>query len=402
MQAKAFITIAVVLLSCRFTMAQQEALEAPPRPPLIEFGPMEHVASWGAGEEYVTTFPSAVASENPENENVPIHILLPKSGRAPFPSVVILHYWGALNRNVERQQALELNKRGIAAILMTLPYHLERTPKGTRSGELAIQPDPEKLKTTLLQSVQDTRRAVDFVQSRTEFDPNKIGVSGLSLGAIVASLVYGMEPRISHAAFVLGGVDIAHILWYSSRVVPQREEMRSRGFTEEKLRQALAPLEPMGYLRARPGTDAFIVAARYDTVIPARATRELIESIENPHVSWMETGHFGGAFVQSRLLGETARYFDSAFNGTPFTSNANLGAPTIRLGVQFDYRSGMDIGFGVDIWSTGKERQYTLTPFVTPRGVKLFLGSRAGRQIAAGIIMDRKGLGVGVLWSTVL
>lgn len=363
---------------------------------------MVHVATWDAGEEYVTTFPSSVPSVNVENEHVPIHILLPKQGAGPFPSVVILHYWGALNRNVERNQALELNKRGIAAVLMTLPYHLERTPKGSRSGEMAIQPDPEKLKVTLLQSLQDTRRAIDFIQSRPEFDPGRIGISGLSLGAIVASLVYGIDERVSHAAFVLGGVDIAHILWYSSRVVPQREELRRLGFTEAKLREALAPMEPADFLKARPGTDALIVAARYDTVIPARSTRELIESISNPKVSWMETGHFGGAFIQSRLLGETARYFDLAFHDAPFTAYSNLGAPTIRLGVQFDFRSGMDIGFGVDVGSLGRERQYTITPFITPRGVKLFLGTRAGRQVAAGVILDRKGLGVGVLWSTVL
>ncbi|MEA2552329.1 MAG: hypothetical protein QOJ65_505 [Fimbriimonadaceae bacterium] len=357
---------------------------------------------WADSEEFVTTFPSSVTTEYTQNNDVPIHILLPKGKTGPFPVVVILHYWGALNRNVERALSFELNRRGIAAVLMTLPYHLERTPPGSRSGELAIQADTEKLKLTLLQSLQDTRRAVDFVVSRPEFDSSKIGVTGLSLGSIVAALAYGVDRRLTRAALVLGGVDIAHVLWYSSRVVPQREELRRKGFTEEKLRQALAPLEPRGFLEARPDTEALIVAARYDTVIPSRSYRELIAAIKTPHVSWLETGHFGGAFVQKRLLSQTAEYFQSSFAGTPFKARENLGAPTIRLGVQYNFNTGMDIGFGADIWSAGREREYSATALLTPRGLRLFLGRRVGRQLSAGFLIEPKRVNVGLLWSTVL
>ena len=38
----------------------------------------------------------------------------------------------------ERTMGVELNRRGIAAVLVTLPYHLERTPEGSRSGEMKL------------------------------------------------------------------------------------------------------------------------------------------------------------------------------------------------------------------------------------------------------------------------
>jgi len=393
----------VTLLGCLFTCAIAHGqLQPPPPPPAIEFPPMQPYATWPGTDEFVVTFPSAVMSPYDANNIVPIHILLPHGKQGPFPVVVVLHYWGAMNRNVERALGEELNNRGIAAVLMTLPYHLERTPQGSRSGEMAIQPDIDALNQTLLQSLQDTRRAIDYIQTQPEFDHDKIGITGLSLGAIVTALVYGIDTRVSHAAFVLGGVDIAHILWNSSRVVPQREELRHKGFTEEKLRDALKDLEPGTFLAQRPDTDAYVVAARYDTVIPSRSTQELIRDLKQPKISWMNTGHFGGVFVQKRLLDQTCDYFEHAFNNTDFTPVSNLGAPTIRLGVEYNFVNGMDIGFGADVWSTGKQREYAATVLATPRGLRLFFGRRAGKQVSVGAILDRRHLSAGVLWSTVL
>lgn len=400
MQTKLLTIIGFLLAFAGLTLAQTP--QAPPSPPTIQFDEMQPFAQWPDGEEFVLSFPTTIPTPQPENNVVPIHILLPKGKAGPFPTVIILHYWGALNRNVERAMGLALNRRGIAAVLMTLPYHLERTPAGSRSGEMAIQSDPALLNVTLLQSLQDTRRCIDYVESRPEFDHEKIGIGGLSLGAIVTALVYGVDSRVNHAVFVLGGVDIAHILWNSSRVVAQRDELRQKGYTEEKLRDDLAALEPGTFLKARPETDALIIAARYDTVIPARSTRELIEDIKSPQVSWLNTGHFGGAFVQNRLLSEVADYFSKSFGGQPFTVQPNLGAPTIRLGVQYNFSTGMDIGFGADIWTAGKEREYSATALLTPRGIRLFLGRRVGRQISAGALIDARGVNLGVLWSTVL
>lgn len=376
--------------------------EAPPPPEPIPFAEPKQVNEWPHSREFEVVFPTALPSGIAENDTVPVILLLPKEGSGPFPTVVILHYWGALNRSVERAMAEELNSRGIAALLMTLPYHLERTPQGVRSGELAIQGDPEKLKATILQSLQDTRRAIDFVQSRPELDHTRIGLTGLSLGAIVTALVYGIDERVSQSVFVLGGVDIAHILWHSSRVVPQREELRRRGYTEEKLSAELAPLEPRGFIERRAQSDALVIAARYDTVIPPKSTQELISALKNPQVSWLETGHFGGAFVQKRLLRETAKFFESRFSGESYRPRENLGAPTIRLGVQYTIGTGMDIGFGADLWSAGKNREYAATALLTPRGARLFFGRRAGRQLSVGGLFDGRRVNVGVLWSTVL
>jgi dienelactone hydrolase len=115
------------------------------------------------------------------------------------PVVLITHYWGARDLRAEVSLATELAQLGIGSAIMSLPYHLSRAPKGTRSGDMAIQPDPEKLKATLVQSVLDMRRTLDFLATRPEFRRDQIGLAGTSLGAIVASLAYAVEPRFRDA-----------------------------------------------------------------------------------------------------------------------------------------------------------------------------------------------------------
>lgn len=360
------------------------------------------MAETGSAVVYRLDFPSPVTTPTPENNTVPLFVHLPKEGPGPFPVVLILHYWGALNRAVEDEIASNLTKKGVAAVLMTLPYHLQRTPEGKRSGELAIQADTAFLRTTTEQSLQDCRRALDFIQTRPELDSSRLGVAGTSLGAIVAALVYSVDDRLQYGAFVLGGVDLAHLLWNSSRVIPQREEFRRQGYTEDKLRDELKTVEPLSFFpRAKPGK-TFVVGALYDTVVPPRSTENLIKSLDNPDVLWLETGHYGGFFVQRRLLEETAEFFSKEYSGEDYTPPSRISVPTLRLTVQYDLREGMDIGVGLDIWSTGAKREIAATAILTPRGPRMFIGRRVDRSLSMGFSFSDDGGSFGIMWSAVL
>src|SRR5438067_778242 len=99
-QAKLLTIIGIFLVFAGLAVGQ--APQIPPPPPPIQFDAMQPFAQWPDGDEFVLTFPTAVLSDHPENNNVPIHILIPHGRGGPFPVVLILHYWGALNRNVER------------------------------------------------------------------------------------------------------------------------------------------------------------------------------------------------------------------------------------------------------------------------------------------------------------
>jgi hypothetical protein len=371
-------------------------------PPAIAFEDWRVVREEEDSTEYLVQFPTALPTSSPENNTVPMRVLIPEPRNGPLPVVIVLHYWGAHDLRVELALAQELLSRGIAVALPALPYHLGRTPSGYRSGELAIRADPEHLVHMTKQSVFDVRRALDFLQFRPEFHKNQIGVAGTSLGAVVASLTYAVDSRFTHGAFMLGGVDLAHILWHGSRVVLERDQLRRQGYTESRLREALEEIEPMGLLPGEPGRSSFVVGARFDTVVPPEDTVKLINALDNPKVLWLETGHYGGVFVQRRVLRTVASYFEREFGGGEYSPPSSLSAPTFRVGLGANPGTGLQLAAGIDIWRNNARGDLFSSLLATPRGPQLFLGARLDRGIAIGGFATPRRIFPGVFWSTVL
>jgi len=394
----------LVLLSgmlAHYTHAQM----GPPvteRPTKIAF---DNWREFDADEEsliYESAFPSALQTDYLENNTVHLRTFLPATGKGPFPVVLVLHYWGATDLNLETSLARNLNRRGIAAVLMVLPYHLSRTPAGMRSGQLAIRPDANAMIETMRQSVFDVRRTLDFIESRKEFDSTKIGLAGTSLGAIVSSLAFALDDRIQASSYMLGGIDLAHILWNSSRVVREREAMRRKGYTEESLRLALTEIEPTLYLKKDDPRSSFVIGGRYDSVVPSQDTQKLIDGLNEPKQLWIDTGHFGGALVQTHLLNAIAGFYRATFNGQDYTPPTSLYSPTIRIGVMADPVVGPQIAASLDLWRSNQRGDGFAALMMTPKGPFGFLGYRISGGLNLGITISPKRTRPGLFWNLVL
>lgn len=382
------------------------AQEAPspidaPLPP-VAFPQWRRVESLTGPAEYRASFPSAFVSGVPNNDTVHLSVFLPEDRPGPYPAVVVLHYLGADDLRPTRLLAEELNGRGIAAVLLTLPYHIQRTPPGARSGEMALSDEPARIRDVVVQSVLDVRRTLDFLSTRPEIARSSLGITGISLGAVIASLAYSVDPRLQRAAIVLGGGDLAHILWHSSLTGPTREAMRRRGLDLEALRRELADVEPLSRVASRTDGRAFLVGARFDTVIPAEDVRKLAEALPNATTLWLDTGHYGGVFVQRRVARAVASFFGEEFAGRTFVAPTRFYAPTVRLGLLGDSADGFQVGAGLDLFRTGSARGWIGAALATPNGAKAFLGYQAGPSLGAGLTLGSEGPSAAFFWSVVL
>ncbi len=393
--------VTTILFAIVFHQAQAQAvLQAPPR---IEFGAWVDLQLDDDDlSEYHAEFPSSQPSGVEKNDTVHVRSFVPKKGTGPFPVVIVLHYWGANDQKIERSLAGDLARQGIASVLMTLPYHLERTPPGARSGEKAILPDPAHLVATMSQAVLDVRRTVDFIVSRPEFDATRIGIAGTSLGSIVSSISFAVEPRLKSASFMLGGADLAHILWNSSRVVKVREALRKKGYSEARLREELQDVEPLRFLPQRADKPAFVVGGKFDTVVPPDDTKKLIDALGTPSTLWLDTGHYGGVFVQRRILRLVSQFFAGQFGGKTFVPPKSVYAPTVRIVLQANTESSFQVGLGVDIWRSNARGDFFSTAIATPRGPQLFLGARLDKSLAIGAFATAKKVSPGIVWSFIL
>jgi hypothetical protein len=393
--------LALALPAAAFPQIYQvDASSVASPPPPIAFDPWTTVKEDEFQIEKQVTFPSSVRSPHPENDRIRVRVILPAGKKGPLPCVILLNYWGAADEQMEESLARRLNARGIAAVLMPLPYHLSRTPKGARSGQLAIQADVEALKLTMVQSVADVRRTVDLIQTLPVLDGKRIGVSGTSLGSIVGALAFALEPRLGSASFLLGGVDLAHIFWRSSVVVQQRERMRGQGWTEERLREALQPVEPKGFLEPLGERKALVVWARHDQVVPRQSSLDLIDKLGKPAVVALESGHYGGFLIQGEVLRTVSSFFDATFRGEDYTPPGRLTAPTLRVGMFYNPETSFQVGLGIDLWRAGSK--WHATPIITPKGVQGFVGLQVGGQVSLGATLTGAKTTWGMAWTVIL
>ena len=112
-----------------------------------------------------------------------LHTPEPAADR-PLPCVIVLHGFGS---NKEARNVLEpvrmLTGWGYAA------FRFDMRGCGESEGPFGhVFP---------LEQVEDTRAAVDFLQTRPEVDPARIGVLGSSFGAAVAVYTAGVDDRFA-------------------------------------------------------------------------------------------------------------------------------------------------------------------------------------------------------------
>lgn len=392
------VVILLGVIAANLCFAQSEAFPAPPK---IAFEEWKFRGETRESERYEQDFTSTIVSSYPANNRVKLRITVPRDLSQKVPVVILLHYWGAVDYTVEDDLADLLARRGIASVAMPLPYHITRTPQGKRSGELAILPDPVHLKGTILQSVSDVQRTVDWIETRPEFDSKRIAIGGTSLGSIIASTAFGVDKRFSAGAFLLAGADLAGILFSSSKVVQVRAELIRKGYSRDSLSQILGPYDAATVNDPSDKRPTLLVTGRFDTIVPPKSSDALAERLGNVRRMILDTGHFGGFLVQARLSQTLARFYESVLTGRAVTLPESINAPTIRLGALVDEHSGLQVALGYDIWRLDRDRNGFASVIFTPRGYGLFVGADLGSGIAAGASITPRRTSIGAFWSIV-
>ncbi len=241
------------------------------------------------------TFPSSMALHW-----VTAYHYVQKAGENP-PTIIILPILAG-NYFLSKNSARYLARRGFSCLRFERTVNPLDAEKGLRHTEMVLR-----------HGIIDIRRAIDWLAEGNGGNSNRIGVLGISMGATVAALALEVDPRISSAAIVLGGGDIAAILATSreDRVVRFREGvMRAKGmgldqFLEEATRR-MCPVDPLRYASRAAPKNILMVKARFDRVIPAPCSEKLWKAMGRPTWISIPTGHYSSAlflwYIRHRVL----------------------------------------------------------------------------------------------------
>jgi dienelactone hydrolase len=194
-----------------------------------------------------------------------------------------------------------LAQQGVAALMVWFPFYGKRRPKGGKKQMLSA--DVRASVRFVRQAVMDVRRAGDWLASRPEIDRSRIGILGVSLGAVLGSLALGVDTNYRRAVLVIGGGDLAGIIFHGSRETKAiREAFLKQGYDEQKLRRQWEEIEPLTYAGRVNADGVVFINARADEVIPLRCTKALWKAMGKPKVYWMEGGHYLAMLYIDRIV----------------------------------------------------------------------------------------------------
>jgi formylglycine-generating enzyme required for sulfatase activity/predicted esterase/predicted Ser/Thr protein kinase len=152
------------------------------------------------------------------DERVIAQLYLPRTGRAPYQTVVYFPGSDAIlagpSDKLDERLSFALF---ISHLLKSGRAVLYPVYKGTHERSGGKQDHYEALHDSSgptqeyadyqVMVVRDVRRSLDYLASRSEIDSRRLAYQGFSWGGFVAPIVLAVEPRFAAAIVVLGGLD---------------------------------------------------------------------------------------------------------------------------------------------------------------------------------------------------
>ncbi len=315
--------------------------------------------SANAGQEF--TLPSALPSGFASNDTIRFKYFapqpIPTTGGAP--AVILLHYLGATNNKALEANGLFAAQRGIAAAVVMLPYHLGRRVPGISPYDRFISPNVDMIVQGSAQSVADVRTVTDWLVRRPEVDPQRLGIVGASLGAVITHLAMGQDARLrAGVAFEAGG-DLAEIdrtSYFRNLFFRKREP-----FTNEEIAK-LSTVDPLTYAHQNQPRRVLMVQAARDAVIPPHTGEKLWRALGRPPIQWIDTNHIALRLVPKSTTRTALAYLEAVWNNDEeaLARVPKVRVPTIKAGFLTGLDSTLTPAVQWQALSLGKRRHMSL------------------------------------------
>lgn len=236
-------------------------------------------------------FSSPVETPFPENNLVRARWFPTRSGTRT--AVIVLPHW---NSKLPQHNALcgGLQRLGIGALRLSLPYHDSRMPAGLMRADYAVSSNICRTIDAARQAVIDTRCCVDWLERQ---GCTRIGIVGTSLGSCYAFLASAHDTRIRVNVFNHCSTYFADVVWegLSTRHIRQSLEGAIDLPTLRKLWLCISPPSYWNLFNGKEKRSKFIYT-RYDTTFPPHLSRQVIEGARRHkwrhEVTVLPCGHY--------------------------------------------------------------------------------------------------------------
>src|SRR5581483_3331022 len=206
-------------------------------------------------------------------------------------TVVAVHGFGmgSTRRDAYALFAHRWFREGLDVALYTLPLHGTRTPSDARfSGERFAVPDIAAMNRVLRQALHELAALVTMLRAETGAP---VGVIGLSMGALLASLLASRDPELDFVVPIAPPVCLGDIAWRFFERSRRRPEIASAALDRDELRASFRVHSPLAYQLRVPRDRGLLVAGRGDRIVPPEHAHALWRHWGEPDMFWFSGSH---------------------------------------------------------------------------------------------------------------
>ena len=243
------------------TLADSARFYAPPPSRMDEF-----TLSPAQADHHWLSYPSGVVTPYEQNNLVRARFFPATTKGAHDRAVIVAPQW---NAQEDSHVALcrALNRCGIAALRLSLPYHDARRLDGFTRADFMISANIGRTIQAVRQAVHDIRRAADWLIGQGY---DKVGVMGSSIGSCVSWLAFIHDERMAAGVFNMVSSWFGDVVWRALTTAHIRRELE-RELTAAEVREVWRAISPsaLAHRLTEVRRPALLVSARYDlTFLP--------------------------------------------------------------------------------------------------------------------------------------
>jgi pimeloyl-ACP methyl ester carboxylesterase len=180
--------------------------------------------------------------------------------------------------------------------------------------------DPEE---AIRANLSDYRHVLDWVEQKPEFDSSRIGLFGVSFGAMDAIMLTALDERVDALVAAMAGGDLASVLTttnYRRLTRRTRGMMEDTGMSREDLRQDLDDRITTDPLALAPYVDAervLLIMTRTDAIVHFETQQALRASLGAPETLYLPTGHRPSVLYFPLVRSSAYEFFARCFADSP-------------------------------------------------------------------------------------
>ncbi|PZC49423.1 MAG: Dienelactone hydrolase [Chloroflexi bacterium] len=206
------------------------------------------------------------------DERVPGLVLWDPRREGPRPVLLVAHP-ATLGKGDEYvlSPAHDWIARGAVCVTIDQAGHGERARRPITMEEFTRF--PQRRAAMAIQTVVDWMRTLDYVVTRPEIDPRRIGFVGFSMGGMRGAPFVGLDARVGAAVFCISGAAKGRPTDHAERLAQQITDPAT-----------FAPLMD------RP---TLVVAGERDDIVPPDAAQRFYDAMPEPReIAWGAYGHW--------------------------------------------------------------------------------------------------------------